>query len=141
MKAFFQIYFLTLGLILLAGSCYEEPPVYLEVSDYILTVRENSVHDQYIGIIPSEVNNGDVMTVFTILSQSPENAIYILSGYSSTKKGTVYVDDETVFDFETNPIITAVVKVEAVSYDHFYQPEIRDSKTITLTINLIDLHE
>ena len=141
MKSVFRLISVTLGLVVLIVSCYEEPPVYLEVSDYSLTVRENPVHDQYIGIIPSEVNNGDVMTVFTILSQSPENAIYILSGYSSTKKGTVYVDDETVFDFETNPIITAIVKVDAVIYDHYYQPEVRDSKTITLTINLIDLHE
>jgi len=139
MKRFLRIIILPLYMILWIACSSDEEPIVLQVSDYHVTIRENPVHDQYIGIIPSDVNNGDVMTVFTILSQSSENAIYILSGFSSSKKGSVYVNDETVFDFETNPVITAVVKVDAVTYDHFYQPEIHDSKTITITINIIDL--
>jgi len=143
MKSFFLIIILTLGLTLIANSCSEteDLPIVLEVSDYVLTIRENPIHDQYIGTIPSKVNNADVITVFTILSQSSENAIYILSGYSSPKKGSVYVNDETVFDYETNPKITAIVKVEIINYDHYYDAEIRDSKTITITINVIDLPE
>jgi len=139
MKRFLRIIILPLYMILWIACSSDEEPIVLQVSDYHVTIRENPVHDQYIGIIPSDVNNGDVMTVFTILSQSSENAIYILSGFSSSKKGSVYVNDETVFDFETNSVITAVVKVDAVTYDHFYQPEIHDSKTITITINIIDL--
>ena len=101
------------------------------VNDYSVTMDENPTEYQLIGTIPYEVNNGLGGVRFFITSQNVSNAIYLL-------EASIYVNNPILFDFETNPIITANVKVER-GYWYEYSWTTLHTKTITVTINLNDL--
>lgn len=143
MKTIFKIQALSFFIILLITSCSKDDLPILEIKDYNTAINENPSFDQLIGTIPSKTNsNRQLYYTFTFLSQSVENALSIRNGgYFSTESGSLYVNNETVFDFETNPVITAVIKVNAVSYKLDFSEEIHDTKTITININLNDLPE
>jgi hypothetical protein len=115
----------------------------LVIDNFNVNINENPNYDQLIGTIPSHINeNRPLYYTFEILSQSIENAISIRNdGIYSEEPGSLFVNDETVFDFETNSVITAIIKVSAVSYRLDFSVEIHDSKTITAAINIIDLPE
>jgi len=101
------------------------------VNDYSVTMDENPTEHQLIGTIPYEVNNGLGGVRFFITSQNVSNAIYLL-------EASIYVNNPILFDFETNPIIVANVKVER-GYWYEYSWTTLHTKTITVTINLNDL--
>lgn len=144
MKTNFSIILISILTLFISSSCSEndDSPI-LVIDDYIGAINENPESDQFIGTIPSYIN-GDRQLYYTfqILSQSIEDAISIRNaGLFSEESGSLFVDDAAVFDFETNPVITAIIKVNAVSYRLDFSEEIHDTKTITVTINLIDLPE
>ncbi len=141
MKITFKILFICVSSFWLISSCSKDDSPILVIDDYFITIDENPIDDQLIGTIPSEINsNRELYYFFTIVSQSAENAIILGNdGYFSTKRISIYVKDKTVFDFETNPIVVAKIKVSAVSYKLDFSQEIHDTKTITVTINLNDL--
>ncbi|MFT4806619.1 MAG: hypothetical protein ACI9YE_003855 [Psychroserpens sp.] len=115
-------------------NCSSEDFSYLDkfvVNDYTVTMDEHPTEHQLIGTIPCEVYSATNHARFIITSQNVANAIYL--GESS-----IYVNDPILFDFETNPIIKANVKVER-GYWYQYSWEIRETKTITVTIHLNDL--
>jgi len=115
-----------LSILWLNNSCSKDDSPILIIDDYFMTIDENPINDQIIGTIPSEINsNRELYYSFTIISQSAENAIILGNGgYFSTEMISIYVNDETVFDFETNPVIIATIKVSAVSYKLDFSQEI-----------------
>ncbi len=143
MKTIFKIILCALSFFWMITSCSKDDLPILEISDYTTTVNENLTNNQLIGTIPSAVNsNRELYYATEIISQSVANAILISNGgYYSTENLSVYVNDVSAFDFELHPVITATVKVKAVSYKLDFSQEIHDSKTITITINLKDLPE
>ena len=141
MKTTFKILLTCLSILWLNSSCSKDDSPILIIDDYFTTIDENPISDQLIGTIPSELNsNRKLHYSFTIISQSVEKAILLGNGgYFSTEMISIYVNDAAVFDFETNPVIVATIKVNAVSYNLDFSQEIHDTKTITVTINLNDL--
>ena len=141
MKTTFKIILCFLSIFWLNSSCSQDDLPVLVIEDYFTTIDENPINDQLIGSIPSELNsNRKLHYSFTIISQSVEKAIILGNGgYFSTEMISIYVNDAAVFDFETNPVIVATIKVNAVSYNLDFSQEIHDTKTITVTINLNDL--
>ncbi len=91
------------------------------VQDLTVAIDENPTNGQVLGTVPTGTSG---TSNFSIASQSPAGAMSI-----DTNTGELTVADVSVFDFETNPVITASVTVEdAVS-------------PATVTINLNDLNE
>ncbi|MCB0280478.1 MAG: cadherin repeat domain-containing protein, partial [Calditrichaeota bacterium] len=99
----------------------------LTLSNFQATINENPFHGQAIGQIQSSVSSGSIQ--FVLISQSIDSAISV---HPST--GFIFVDKESVFDFETNPLITALVAGNS-SID----PNIKDTATVSISLN--DLNE
>ena len=73
-------------------------------SDFSITMDENPNSGQVIGSVSGSTNEGSVN--FSLIEQTPAGAFSI-----DATSGELKVADETIFDFETNPIITGIVKV------------------------------
>ncbi len=98
-----------------------ENEITVTTSDFSITMDENPSNGQVIGTVQGSTNQGTVG--FSIIEQTPANAFYIDAG-----SGELKVVDESLFDFETNPIITGTVKVSNGAV----------SKNASITINLND---
>lgn len=96
----------------------------LTTSNFSITMDENPANGQVIGTVSGTTNEGSV--TFSITEQNPAGAFSI-----DAASGELKVTDETLFDFETNPIITGTVKVSSGTV----------SKNASITIILNDLAE
>ena len=112
-------------------SSDDNPKDLFVVNDYTVTMAENPTEYQLIGTIPYENFEEHTIIRFFITSQNVSNAIYF-------QGASIHVYDPILFDFETNPIIVANVKVEQGNW-YQYGWQIQQTKTITVTINLNDL--
>lgn len=93
----------------------------INIENLEVTIDENPTNGQVIGTVQS--NSNDALT-YTIITQTPAGALSI-----NATTGELLVADAVLFDFETNPTITAEVSsVDAVN-------------TATVTIDLTDLNE
>jgi len=113
--------------LLLFFSCSENETsleITISIEDFETTINENPELGQSLGIVNASTNIGDL--IYTIPEQSPTNAIEINSATGELKILTA-----SVFDFETNPTITGIVKVENSGV----------SDTANITINLNDVNE
>ncbi|TYA84415.1 DUF1566 domain-containing protein [Seonamhaeicola marinus] len=99
---FIKMLFITV--LMISYSCSDDDAPQINLEDLQATIDENPTNGQVIGTIQSNTNN--VLT-FSIISQTPNGAIAI-----NENTGELIVADATVFDFETNPIITAVVEAD-----------------------------
>ena len=126
MKSIFKIIVgaLTIGLL----SCnsdddqiQKEKVVVITGEDFAVRMDENPIANQSIGFVKATSNQGSVL--FSITEQTPGEAFAI-----DSETGELTVKDETLYDFETLPIITGKVKVSNGSV----------SKTLSVTINLKD---
>ncbi len=90
----------------------------INVEDLDVTIDENPTNGQVIGTVLAD-GSGD----FSITSQTPTGALSI-----NPSTGELTVADATLFDFETNPVITATILVV-------------DGNTATVTINLTNVPE
>ncbi|PCE66055.1 hypothetical protein B7P33_01775 [Sediminicola luteus] len=95
----------------------------LSAQDFSVTIDENPTNGQLLGTIQA---SGSGNNTFSISTQSPANALSI-----DTTTGELTVADLNLFDYETNPVITATILVESGV----------DTATITATINLNDVSE
>lgn len=138
MKTTFKIILCCLTIFCLTSGCSKDDLDLFAVNDFTITMDENPNQDQLIGTIPYEVNKGT--TYFILTSQNVPNAISI-NNSSCLKMASIYVLEPTLFDFETNPVIEATVKVNRVMTHLDFSQEILESKTISITINLKDLLE
>jgi hypothetical protein len=136
MKTTFKILLFGLTIFWLTGGCSKDDLDLFIVKDFTVIMDENPVQDQLIGTIPYEVNRG--VTRFLIMSQNVSNAISIINS-PGLKYASIYVHNPIIFDFETNPLIVANVKVNRVQTHLDFSEDVLDSKTITITINLNDL--
>ncbi len=95
----------------------------ISAQDLTIAIDENPIDGQVVGSI--QVNGGGTLS-FGITSQTPAGALNI-----NTSTGELTVVDPNLFDFETNPIITATISVDnSVS-----------TATAIATINLNDVDE
>jgi hypothetical protein len=95
----------------------------INVQDFTVSVDENPTDGQVLGTVQA---NGSGTLSFSITSQTPTGAIAL-----NATTGEISVIDPTLFDFETNPIITAEISVtDGV-----------ETTAVTATINLIDVDE
>ncbi|MBG6130689.1 hypothetical protein IWQ47_002165 [Aquimarina sp. EL_43] len=76
----------------------------LNILDFTATIDENPTNGQSLGTVQA---TGDATLSYSITSQTPTGALSI-----NTSTGELTVADATLFDFETNPTITATVAVD-----------------------------
>jgi hypothetical protein len=136
MKSTFRILLICLPILGLNSSCSKDDSDLFVVNDFAVTMDENPSQDQLIGTIPYQINRGS--TTFFITSQNVSNAISIINS-SYQYQASVYVHDPVLFDFETNPLIEASVRVNRVQSHLDLSEDVLDTKTIIITINLNDL--
>ena len=91
------------------------------VQDLTVAIDENPTNGQVLGTVPTGTSG---TSNFSIASQSPAGALSI-----DTNTGELTVADASVFDFETNPVITASVLVDDAE------------NPATVTINLTNVNE
>ena len=138
MKTTFKTILCCLTIFWITGGCTRDDLDLFVVNDFTIIMDENPDQDKLIGTITYEVNRGT--TNFIITSQNVPNAISI-NNSSGLKMASIYVHEPALFDFETNPLIEATVKVNRVMTHLDFSQEILESKTISITINLKDLPE
>ena len=92
----------------------------ITVSDFAVTIDENPEANQVLGTIQASTDHGDM--VFQLVSINPAGA-FVLNG--TTLELTV--GDASLYDFETNPTLTAVVQVSVGS--------VTESANITVILN------
>lgn len=101
-----------------------DDPATLDTSDFTLSLYENPTNGQSLGHLDATTNQGSI--TFTSISQTPAGAFTI-----DPTTGEILVLAASLFDFETNPVLTATVEASNGSI----------SKTIILTVTLIDVAE
>jgi len=113
---------LLLILLLTTFSCSKDDEVKVTIlQDLEVTIDENPADGQVIGTVQDD---GSGTLTFSITSQTPAGALSIGSG-----TGELTVADASLFDFETNPVITATVSAEGAE------------NTATVTVNLTNINE
>ncbi len=95
----------------------------LSVQDYTTTIDENPTNGQSLGTVQA---SSEGVVNFGITSQTPEGALNI-----DTSTGELTVADATLFDYETNPTITATISVTSSG----------NMQSLTATINLNNISE
>ena len=98
------------------------PPT-VSVSDFRPTIDENPTDGQIIGTLEASTNEGSI--TFSLTNQMPPGAFAI-----GSPSGDLTVADASLFDFETNPVLTATVTA--------VNGTASDNATITVTLNDVD---
>lgn len=118
-------YLLILTVLLITSGCSNDDDgagnTEVSLQDLQVALDENPSDGQAIGTI--QVTGGTAMN-FSINSQSPSGAMSI-----NSSSGELTVADASLFDFETNPTLTATVNAENAE------------SPVTVTINLNNLNE
>ncbi|PQJ20616.1 cadherin repeat domain-containing protein [Tenacibaculum sp. SG-28] len=96
----------------------------ISISDFSISIDENPTANSSLGIVQATTNQGDI--TFSITEQTPKQAIQI-----NASTGEITVLTESLFDYETNPIVTGIVRAENSGI----------SETASITINLNDINE
>lgn len=102
-------------------GCKKDDEIVITLDDFEVTIDENPTDGQVVGTVQG---NGTNTFTFSIDSQTPNGALNI-----NASTGELTVADPTLFDFETNPTITATVSASEAQ------------NTATVTINLNDIDE
>jgi hypothetical protein len=105
-------YFLLLNILLILFSCSSEEnedtenPIetIVTTNDFTVTINENPNVNQILGLVQGSTNTGSL--TFELIEEFPQNSFII-----DTLSGQLSVRDQSVYDFETNPIITGKVKI------------------------------
>ncbi|MBR9853924.1 MAG: DUF1566 domain-containing protein [Algicola sp.] len=92
----------------------------ITIQDFTETIDENPTDGQVIGALQT---SGGTAANFSITSQTPVGAMNI-----DANTGELTVVDPNLFDFETNPIITATVTVD----------DAENPATVTVNLNDVD---
>ena len=111
----------------LVVSCSDEEPapeVNPSIDDFNTTIDENPAPNQKIGSINVIQSTGSLN--FSLSDQNPVGALNI-----NSQSGELSVADESLYNFEVNPVITALVTVT----------DDNGSATASVTINLNDINE
>jgi len=121
---------LSVSCILLLVSCGDDDddddvttPITVTANNFSVTVDENPAAGQVLGTVNASTNMGSL--TFSLSNENPAGALNINPG-----SGQLTVADETLFDFEVNPQITA--GYDAVNGD------VTETASITITLNDVD---
>ncbi|WP_109852950.1 hypothetical protein [Aquimarina sp. AU58] len=95
----------------------------ITVKDFETVIKENPVVDQELGIIEANTNLGTLD--YSIKSEDPTGAFAI-----DSKTGKLTVKDATLFDYEMNPKLTAIVLIKSGG-------ESREAKVTVDLINIV----
>ncbi len=112
---------LALSFLTLSCSNDDDNSVSVNLQDLQATIDENPTNGDIVGTVQS---NSSLSLTFSIVSQTPAGALEIDSA-----TGELSVLDAGLFDFETNPTITATISATGVSNQS------------TVTINLDNVNE
>lgn len=121
---------LILLLTLFIQSCEESEPddtgeqITVSISDFTTRIDENPISGTSLGTLVANTNQGNLN--FTIIQQSPNQAIEI-----NASTGEIFVLTPSLFDYETNPVITGMVRASNSGI----------SNSASITINLDDLND
>jgi len=117
---------LVLFLTIIFFSCNkDEPtPIVISISNLTISIDENPNVGQNLGTVKGSSNFGAI--TFNLLSETVTGALSL-----NATTGVLTVKDSTLFDFEVNQTINAIVEVEITSE--------AISKNAEVTINLNDL--
>ncbi|MEE3999195.1 cadherin domain-containing protein [Tenacibaculum sp. FZY0031] len=107
---------LLLVLIIAYGCSKDDNPIVINLQNLEVAIDENPSVGQVIGTVESD-NNASL--TFSITSQTPNGALEI-----NENTGELTVADATLFDFETNPTITATVAADKA----------QNTATVTITV-------
>ncbi|WP_299125854.1 hypothetical protein [uncultured Winogradskyella sp.] len=123
----FRNYSMLIAFIVLISNCSDEKvgskdesTISLVAENFQTIINENPMSTEFLGTI--EVN---MDAEFYIISQNPQGAIEV-----DAVNGNITIADETLYDYETNPVIEATVQVSTIN-------EYVES-TITINLNDID---
>ena len=124
---YFKIFFLLIVIQLL--SCDDNTNediinISFSASDFTITINENPSVNELLGSISATTSQGEL--TFVLTNQDPDGSINI--DYNT---GELTVNDPTLFDFETYPVLNAIAEVSNGE----------SIETVTVTINLIDIEE
>jgi Protein of unknown function (DUF1566) len=115
-------YLLAVALFVTMVNCHnDDEQVIVSVQNFTTTISENPVNGQSLGTVQA---TGSVTLAYNITSQTPTGALSI-----NSSTGELTVANPALFDFETNPIISATVSVVGAV------------NTATVTINLMNVNE
>lgn len=95
----------------------------ITAQDFAVTINENPTSSQSLGTVLASSN--ETLT-YSIVSSTPANTLNI-----DVNTGELTVVDNTLFDYETNPTITATISVENST----------ETGSLTATINLTNVNE
>ncbi|MCB0494421.1 MAG: cadherin repeat domain-containing protein, partial [Cyclobacteriaceae bacterium] len=110
-----------LALLLITAGCKDDDnEVMISLEDLAVTVDENPETGYLLGTI---VSDSSMPLTFSIVSQTPNGAINI-----NEETGALTVATPALFDFETNPVITATISAE----------EAQNTATVTITVNNVN---
>ncbi len=126
------LFLLAFASLLFFSSCdKDDEPTALELTfaDLNFTIDENPTVGQEIATAKAVVNRGDI--TYTLSSQNPAGAMNI-----DAKMGNLTVANASLFDFETNPTLTATATatVEGVSKSAKITVTLRDVNEIVPTV-------
>jgi len=108
------------------GGAINNPPA---IENQLFQVEENSPDGTLVGtIVATDPDNGQTLT-YTILSGNTGNTFSV-----AANTGQITVEDNTLLDFETNPVFTLTVEVTDNGI-----PVMSDQASVT--INLLDVNE
>lgn len=125
MNKFKIISFTLLGLLFSCTESGEETSeTNVSVSDFLTSINENPNAGFSLGYVEASTNQGSLS--YSIIEQLPINAIAI-----DSFSGELIVLTESLFDFEANPTVTGIVKVESGAIFN----------TANISINLNDINE
>lgn len=94
------------------------------LENFITSINENPTNGEVIGNVQANQTVGGAILTYTIVSQTPSGALSI-----NSNTGELSVNDASLFNFETNPLITAVVSTN------------QSTNEASITIELNDVHE
>ena len=123
--------FFTVVLVLTAFSCSkDDAPAPVEemenneitIQDFSATIDENQSNGESLGSVEAD---SESTLSFSIVSQTPAGALNI-----NTSTGELTIIDATLFDFETNPTITA--NISATNSGN------AETATVTITLNNVN---
>lgn len=77
----------------------------ISVEDFETTINENPEANQVLGSITASTNQGEL--VFSLLEETPNGAFNL-----DEDTGELSVNDASLFDFDSNPTLTAIAQVE-----------------------------
>ncbi|WP_299712097.1 hypothetical protein [uncultured Tenacibaculum sp.] len=117
----FKKHLLLISLFLLFSCIKDDDPSEIDIKNTSFSVDENLASGTEIGNIEASTNDGNL--TFQLINQTPSNAV------TFNQSGALIVNDQSLFNFEVNPVINLEIEVKSESL----------TKTFPITINLNDV--